>query len=108
MGQFIKVFFTIVHGEIMNEVILESEVGVDYTPLRDLLAAGKWKDADEKTYYLVLKAANRKKEGYLIGDDWLRFPCKDFRTIDQLWVKYSDGHFGFSIQKQIWHSKTNQ
>ncbi|MFM6400419.1 GUN4 domain-containing protein, partial [Planktothrix sp.] len=30
------------------------------------------------------------------------FPCEDLRTIDQLWVKYSNGHFGFSIQKKIW------
>ncbi len=29
-------------------------------------------------------------------------PCTDLRTIDQLWVKYSDGHFGFSVQKRIW------
>ncbi len=26
----------------------------------------------------------------------------DLRTIDQLWVKYSQGRFGFSVQKKIW------
>lgn len=30
------------------------------------------------------------------------FPCDDLRTIDQLWVKYSQGRFGFSVQKKIW------
>jgi len=30
------------------------------------------------------------------------FPCEDLRTIDQLWVKYSQGRFGFSVQKKIW------
>ncbi|MBW4592221.1 MAG: GUN4 domain-containing protein [Brasilonema angustatum HA4187-MV1] len=30
------------------------------------------------------------------------FPCTDLRTIDQLWVKYSGGRFGFSVQKRIW------
>ncbi|MFM6345866.1 MAG: GUN4 domain-containing protein, partial [Dolichospermum sp.] len=30
------------------------------------------------------------------------FPCADLRTIDQLWVKYSDGRFGFSVQKRIY------
>ncbi len=30
--------------------------------------------------------------------------CEDLRTIDQLWVKYSNGRFGFSVQKRIWHS----
>ncbi|MEH2424372.1 MAG: GUN4 domain-containing protein [Nostoc sp.] len=32
------------------------------------------------------------------------FPCTDLRTIDQLWVKYSNGRFGFSVQKRIWES----
>ncbi|WP_322744292.1 GUN4 domain-containing protein [Planktothrix mougeotii] len=30
------------------------------------------------------------------------FPCEDLRTIDQLWVEYSNGRFGFSVQKKIW------
>ncbi|MFM6222650.1 MAG: GUN4 domain-containing protein, partial [Dolichospermum sp.] len=30
------------------------------------------------------------------------FPCADLRTIDKLWVKYSDGRFGFSVQKRIY------
>ncbi len=87
------------------QIILESERKIDYTPLLNLLAAGIWKEADKKTYRLVLEAANREKEGYLTGDDWLKFPCKDLQTIDNLWVKYSNGHFGISVQKQIWESK---
>ncbi|WP_286825132.1 GUN4 domain-containing protein, partial [Microcystis sp. LSC13-02] len=30
------------------------------------------------------------------------FPCEDLRTIDQLWVKYSGGRFGFSVQAKIY------
>lgn len=30
------------------------------------------------------------------------FPHEDLRTIDQLWVKYSNGRFGFSVQKKIY------
>jgi serine/threonine-protein kinase len=30
------------------------------------------------------------------------FPCQDLGTIDKLWVKYSDGKFGFSVQKKIY------
>jgi len=33
-----------------------------------------------------------------------KFPCEDLRTIDQLWVKYSNGRFGFSVQKRIYQS----
>jgi hypothetical protein len=45
---------------------LPSEKGIDYTKLRDLLAAGKWKDADKETLAVMLKATDREKEGYLV------------------------------------------
>ena len=83
---------------------LPSEKGVDYTPLRDLLKAGNWKEADKETLAVMLKCAGREKEGWLDSNSIEKFPCTDLRTIDQLWVKYSNGHFGFSVQKQIWES----
>ncbi|AFZ05522.1 serine/threonine protein kinase [Oscillatoria nigro-viridis PCC 7112] len=81
---------------------LKSARGVDYTDLRDLLAAGEWEEADWETLKVMLKAARREKEGYLERESIDNFPCDDLRTIDQLWVKYSQGRFGFSVQKQIW------
>ncbi|MEM9927859.1 MAG: GUN4 domain-containing protein [Cyanobacteria bacterium P01_D01_bin.50] len=83
---------------------LSSEKGVDYTRLRDLLKAGNWKEADEETLTVMLKAAGREKQDYLNSDDLENFPCTDLRTIDQLWVRYSNGRFGFSVQKRIWES----
>lgn len=83
-------------------VQLKSARGVDYTHLRDLLAAGKWKEADQETLKVMLKAGRREKEGYFDKDSMDNFPFDDLRTIDQLWVKYSQGRFGFSVQKKIW------
>ena len=83
-------------------VQLKSAMSVDYTQLRDLLAAGKWKEADEETLKVMLKAARRENERYFTTESIENFPCDDLRTIDQLWVKYSQGHFGFSVQKKIW------
>jgi hypothetical protein len=83
---------------------LSSEKGVDYTKLRDLLASGQWKEADQETLAVMLKAAGREKENYLDIESIEKFPCIDLRTIDQLWVKYSNGRFGFSVQKRIWES----
>ncbi|MEM6404047.1 MAG: GUN4 domain-containing protein [Cyanobacteria bacterium P01_D01_bin.116] len=82
---------------------LSSEKGVYYTRLQDLLKAGKWKEADEETFYVMLKAAGRE-ERWLDSNSIKKFPCTDLRTIDKLWVKYSNGHFGFSVQKRIWKS----
>jgi hypothetical protein len=85
-----------------HEDILDSTKNVDYSNLRDLLKVGRWKEADEETLKVMLKAANREDEGWLDVEDFNRFPCTDLRTIDQLWVKYSSGKFGFSAQKKIW------
>ncbi len=81
---------------------LTSVRGVDYTKLRELLAAGKWKEADEETAKRMLEVANREEEGWLRVEDIDNFPCEDLRTINQLWVKYSNGRFGFSVQKEIY------
>ncbi|MFM6605899.1 MAG: GUN4 domain-containing protein, partial [Dolichospermum sp.] len=81
---------------------LQSSCGVDYRKLRDLLAAGKWKEADEETLRVMLCVGEREREGWLDINSIDNFPCADLRTIDQLWVKYSDGKFGFSVQKRIY------
>jgi len=81
---------------------LSSEKGVNYTQLRDLLKAGNWKDADYETYLVMLKVVGRKKNDWIRDDELLNFPCTDLRTIDSLWIKYSNGLFGFSVQKKIY------
>jgi hypothetical protein len=85
-----------------NEVSLVSAKGVDYRKLRDLLKAKKWKEADEETDRVILKVANRESQGWLRDEDAQNFSCQDLGTIDKLWVKYSNGKFGFSVQKQIY------
>jgi eukaryotic-like serine/threonine-protein kinase len=75
---------------------------MDYRKLRDYLAQGKWKEADEETRRVMLAVAKREKEGCLDDKSIDNFPWVDLRTIDQLWVKYSDGKFGFSVQKRIY------
>ncbi|MBW4543469.1 MAG: GUN4 domain-containing protein [Symplocastrum torsivum CPER-KK1] len=94
--------FNVRSGSLTDD--LSSERGVDYTRLRDLLAAGKWKEADEETFAVMLKAAGRETEVWLNIESIESFPCIDLCTIDSLWVKYSDGRFGFSVQKRIWES----
>jgi serine/threonine protein kinase len=81
-----------------------SAVGMDYYNLRDLLAAGKWKEADKETARVMLKVADRERYGCLDVTNIDNFPCEDLQTIDQLWVKYSNGRFGFSVQKRIFQS----
>jgi serine/threonine protein kinase len=83
---------------------LNSSVGMDYSTLGELLAGGMWEEADEETARVMLAVAKREKEGWLDIESIDKFPCPDLRTIDQLWVKYSNGRFGFSVQKRIYES----
>lgn len=87
-----------------SEIALVSSRGINYTKLRDLLAQGKWKEADQETGDLLLRVSNREKEGWLRREDVKNLSCEDLRTMDKLWVAYSKGKFGFSVQRQIYRS----
>ncbi|MCC3433092.1 MAG: GUN4 domain-containing protein, partial [Microcoleus sp. PH2017_04_SCI_O_A] len=84
-------------------VNLISAKGVDYRQLDRLLASGKWKEADKETSRVMLKVAGREKL-WLDKKSLEKFPCEDLRIIDQLWVQYSNGRFGFSVQKRIYEN----
>ncbi|MBD2204918.1 GUN4 domain-containing protein [Calothrix sp. FACHB-1219] len=83
---------------------LSSESKVNYQQLSALLAAGDWKAAERETVTLMLKIARRETAGWLDIAAINKFPYTDLWIIDQLWVKYSQGRFGFSVQKRIWES----
>lgn len=75
---------------------------VIFQNLEALLKAGKWREADLETWELMKKLTKREREGWLRLEDVKNFPRQELRKMDQLWVKYSNGKFGFSVQKQIW------
>ena len=75
-----------------------------YTKLETLLKAQDFRGADRETDSVMLAVANRQSEGYLRVKDAAKFPCKELRTIDNLWLKYSQGKFGISVQQEIYKS----
>jgi eukaryotic-like serine/threonine-protein kinase len=88
----------------INEFKLVSSVGIDYSKLRNLLASKKWQEADRETARLMLRLAKREEKGWLDRESLEEFPYEDLQTIDRLWVKYSNGHFGFSVQQRIYEN----
>ncbi|ERT09040.1 GUN4-like family protein [Lyngbya aestuarii BL J] len=76
--------------------------------LERLLQERKWKEADLKTYDVMLKVTNRKSEGYLNSESIQNFPCSYLETIDQLWTRYSGEQFGLSVQKEIYKQTGNK
>lgn len=72
-----------------------------FAELNYLMTVPNWEDADRKTSRLMLNIADREERRYLDSEDIKKFSCPALRTIDTLWVKYSKGTFGFSVQKRI-------
>lgn len=73
-----------------------------YQRLEIYLSQQEWQKADEETYEILLKIANRFKEGWLDYKSTQNLGCEELRFIDRLWLKYSNEHFGFSVQRRIW------
>ena len=79
-------------------------VNTRYAKLESLLKAQDFRAADQETDKVMLAVAKREKEGWLRIQDLQKFPCKELRSIDKLWLKYSGGKFGISVQQQIYQS----
>jgi hypothetical protein len=91
-----------------DSTLVSARTGIDYTSLRNLLAEGKWEEADRQTYDLItqiVKTAKRRNPHVFIELKTIaEFSCGDLKTIDRLWRKYSSGKFGFAPQQAIWES----
>lgn len=87
---------------------LRAGIKIDYRKLEALLKDKKWKEADRETINVMLQPCQREEQDWLGSTSYNKaeyikhFPRKDLETIDNLWVKYSKGHFGFRVQKRIW------
>lgn len=84
--------------------VVKEKVSSPYIQLFNHLAVGEWDKADLETASIMLRLAKREEEGWLDIESLNKFPSEELCTIDWLWVTYSDGHFGFSVQKRIWES----
>ncbi|MEH2413584.1 GUN4 domain-containing protein [Nostoc sp.] len=96
--------------------LMESSVGLDYSNLKKLLAENKWREADIETAKLMcLAVTNHDKRLNIIVKDAraytelnneriVKIPAIDLNTLDKLWLNYSEGKFGFSVQKEIYQS----
>ncbi|NJK29423.1 MAG: serine/threonine protein kinase, partial [Acaryochloris sp. SU_5_25] len=81
---------------------LSSDVGANFTDLQELLTRQNYAAADEETWNLLLKITHLAAAGALTLQAMRQFPTQDLQTLDLLWTELSGGHFGFSVQKQIY------
>lgn len=79
-------------------------VGDQYHQLEQFLAQGQWQAANRETWDLLCLSLNQTPGTHLTATEIRQIPCEVIRRLDQLWQKYSQGKFGFSIQQQIYQS----
>ncbi len=72
--------------------------------LEKLLELKDFKNADYETKRLLLELSGRSKEGWLRPEDVKSLPIEALLAIDKLWIRYSSGRFGWSVQSQTWCS----
>ena len=84
--------------------VIKEQIPRQYTKLVSYLAADKWEKADRETALVMLQIAKKERKGELNTESIKTLPCSCLRIIDQLWMHYSNGHYGLGVQVSIWES----
>lgn len=94
----------------IKDVELKSGLGVDYTSLRDLLAEGKWREAEDETRAKLIEAAGQgaRDRNWVYWSEIKNIPVEDMQTLDALWAASSNGKFGYKVQRQMWIQNRKQ
>jgi hypothetical protein len=60
--------------------------------------------ADQTTRDVLIEMAGEEamKRGYVYWTEARQLPDEDLATVENLWLHYSDGKFGYTVQKNVW------
>lgn len=80
-----------------------SESDLDYSPLQQALLEERFEEADRLTSVFLRKLAGEQAErrGYVYFSEVLTMSGLDLVTMDRLWIAYSQGRFGFTVQARL-------
>ncbi|MEM9927501.1 MAG: AAA-like domain-containing protein [Cyanobacteria bacterium P01_D01_bin.50] len=106
--KFIEIISENAREEELKNQVEESLNQHLYAKFEYHLKGKNWQAADKQTFQLMLNIANRERENFLIGQDFEKISCNDLKKINNAWLQNSNGHFGFSVQKQIWKDAGNR
>jgi hypothetical protein len=74
---------------------------LSFANLEALLRASRWREANIETWRLLCQALQKPKDSAITAADLEQLPCAILQQMDGLWVKHSQGRFGFSVQQRI-------
>jgi hypothetical protein len=82
---------------------LASGDGIPYGPLQEALAQRCFELADRITSEVLRQLAGSEavRRGYVYYSEVAPMPSLDLTSLDRLWVCYSRGRFGFSVQGRL-------
>lgn len=80
-----------------------SESDLDYSPLQQALLEERFEEADRLTSAFLRHLAGEQAErrGYVYFSEVLSMRGLDLVTMDRLWIAYSQGRFGFTVQARL-------
>ncbi len=81
----------------------DSAVGIDYAPLQQHFLREEFEAADRFTSAVLRQLAGPQAErrGYVYFSEVPSMAGQDLETLDRLWMAYSQGRFGFSVQARL-------
>lgn len=93
--------------EIEIPTYLPSSCNIDYIPLATMLATGDFLGADQFTRDNLIKISGAEKAGraFVYFAEVKNLPKVDMCTMERLWLTFSNGKFGYSIQKRIYDAE---
>jgi len=85
---------------------LGSAQGIDHQPLQSALMAKSFEEADRLTSAILRQLAGPAAEqrGYVYFSEVASIGAVDLESLDRLWICYSLGRFGFSVQGRLLRS----
>lgn len=116
----VKHAFSLSNKQLNNPITV---VKGKYQDLQELLQEKKWNRADAETARLIFELADKdydllcpcsllhpyyRYRDKLLAKDIPKISFKDLNTINTLWLRASDGRFGFSEQQRIWQDINNK
>ncbi len=80
-----------------------SAAGLDYGPLQRHLLLQEYEPADRLTSEALRQLAglDAVRRGYVYYSEVAAMPAADLEALDRLWLVYSRGRFGFSVQGRL-------
>lgn len=77
---------------------------MDYSPIEAALLDEAYEIADRLTLQKMCELAGEGavQRKWVYFSEVNQFPIADMKTLDTLWLVYSEGKFGFSVQRDMW------